>query len=609
MTLPPLSESQIRQHASAESFARGISYYQRGAVGPLTLRGDLLQAEVEGSEYEPYRVTVSLDTGGVRAADCTCPYDWGGWCKHIVAILLAYVHAAPDEVEVRPPLADLLAGLDRGQLEALLLHLAAQDSNLAERIDALIAAPPPATDSPSILSTSAGTRRRTAVDATSFRQQIRRIFRAERPDDYMAYASILANMEPLIAQIRSFLDDDAQSALPLLETLTEEYGDSWVDYDDSDGELGGFFDELGTLWAEALLGTNPKQAELKRWRERLEGWAAAAEEYGCEGLNIALQAADEGWSAPWVDAAILGEVLPGTRRINGYADELLAIRLQILERSGRIQEALNLAAAAGMHREQSLLLLRLGRVAEAVELGRGQFSAAEEAFALAQALREHGDLERALMIGEHGLSLGGARPSIYGQEQARARLAAWLVDLAEGQGRVDLALRAGAEALKLAPELGLYRRLAELAGAHPELVEGGWPTLREWLLAALRANKSWMASGRIDIFLHEGLIDDAIAVLGDYPGGGDLARVMDAATATRPDWVITAATASAAAIIDAGKAQYYDSAIDWLRRARATYQAAGRPQEWQTYLQGLRAQHGRKYKLMGLLDQLERARG
>lgn len=48
MTLPPLSEEQIRQYASAESFARGVSYYEYGAVGPLVLRGDLLQAEVHG---------------------------------------------------------------------------------------------------------------------------------------------------------------------------------------------------------------------------------------------------------------------------------------------------------------------------------------------------------------------------------------------------------------------------------------------------------------------------------------------------------------------------------------------------------------------------------
>jgi hypothetical protein len=44
MTLPALSESQIRQGASAEAFARGASYYQGGAIGPLVLHDGLLQA-------------------------------------------------------------------------------------------------------------------------------------------------------------------------------------------------------------------------------------------------------------------------------------------------------------------------------------------------------------------------------------------------------------------------------------------------------------------------------------------------------------------------------------------------------------------------------------
>jgi uncharacterized Zn finger protein len=321
-----------------------------------------------------------------------------------------------------------------------------------------------------------------------------------------------------------------------------------------------------------------------------------------------LQAAEEGWSDAWVDAAMLGEARPDAQPDDVYTPEILAIRLRILERSGHLDEALNLATAAGMPREQALLLLRLGRAVEAVELGRQHFRSAEQALSLAQALRERGDLEHALAIGEHGLTLRGSEPSAYEDGQARARLGDWLADLATSQGRVDLALRAGAEALRLAPELSLYQRLAELASAHPDAVEGGWPELRERLLASLRASKGWEVSGRIEIFLAEGLIDDAIATLGAHPSDDDLARVMDAAAATRPDWVITTATASAAAIIDAGKAQYYGTAIEWLRRVRAAYQATGRLQAWQVYLQGLREQHRRKHKLMGLLDQFGRAR-
>lgn len=592
MASPALTESHIRAHASADSFARGLSYAQRGAVGPLVLRGELLHGRVAGSEYEPYLVIVTLDASGVRAATCTCLYDHGGWCKHIVALLLVYASAAPGVVEVQPALATLLAGLDRGQLAALLLQLTAQDPELAERIDVLLAA----TSQPK---TSATGSARSAIDVAQVRQQIRRTFRSTRPDDHTAYMGIMTKLEPFVAQVQALLAADAaRDALPLLEVLTDEYSAGWIDYYDSDGALGQFFDTLGDLWAEALLGANPKQAELRQWRERLVEWNAAIDDYGCEGFGIALQAAEEGWSEPWVDGAILGEALPGTKPAAPYTDDLLPIRLRILERSGHDREALNLAAAAEMHREHALLLVRLGQVSAALELGQAQFSGAAEALALAQALHDRGDLAQALVIGEHGLSLGGDAGD-YGQQYARATLATWLVDPAADQGRIELALRAGAAAIAITPQLGLYTRLAVLADAE-------WPTFQDQLLTVLRADTGWPVSGRLDIFLHEGLIDDAIAALGTHPNGADLARVMDAALATHPGWVITAAIGSAGAIIDAGAAQHYAAAVAWLQRARAAYQVAGRLTEWQGYLQQLRTVHRRKHKLMGMLGQLER---
>lgn len=619
----PLTEAQIRQEASAESFARGAEYFRRGAVGTLILRGDQLHAEVEGSEYEPYRVTVSFDPAGARAASCTCPYDWGGWCKHIVATLLAFA-AQPNNVERRPPLAELLAGLDREQLVAVLLRLAEDEAALVDAIEAqlipkaaqgaaLVQLPAVAVDVPvggvAVASGGVTPTRRTAVDVEGFKRQLRRVFRSQRADNYLAYQGILADLEPLVAQIRGFLDgDDARSALPLLEALTDEYSDAWVDFDDSDGELGAFFEQLGELWAEALLASNLKQAERKTWRERLEEWAAEAEEYGCEGLEIAVQAASEGWTGSWLDGAMQGEVRPGTQPDTPYAAELTQIRLRILERSGYITEALRLAAAAGMYREQALILVRQGRGAEAAALGQRQISTPEDALVLAQTLREQGDPAGALAVAEHGFGLGESVAGNSGLEFARARLAAWLVELAAGQGRVELALRAGTEALRVEPQLSLYRRLAELADAHPELVEGGWPALRERLLAALRASTIWRAPGRIEIFLAEGLIDDAIAALGKHPDSSSLVRVMDAAITTRPDWVISAATSNAERIVEAGDAKHYDSAIGWLRRARSGYEAAGRVQDWMAYVQQLRAKHIRKYKLVALLDGLERPR-
>ena len=66
-----LDEASIRALTTHESFERGRDYWRRGAVSTLVRRGDELTAEVEGSEIEPYHVTIRLHEDGVADARCT----------------------------------------------------------------------------------------------------------------------------------------------------------------------------------------------------------------------------------------------------------------------------------------------------------------------------------------------------------------------------------------------------------------------------------------------------------------------------------------------------------------------------------------------------------
>jgi uncharacterized Zn finger protein len=138
MTALPITEAFVRQHSTAESFARGQAYFHEGAVGVIVRRADTVQAEVAGSLPEPYRVTLIIPGTDEVHARCTCPYDWGGWCKHIVATSLAILHH-PESVDERPTLPCLLAPLDRDALEVLLLQLAESDPSLVDVMEAQIA--------------------------------------------------------------------------------------------------------------------------------------------------------------------------------------------------------------------------------------------------------------------------------------------------------------------------------------------------------------------------------------------------------------------------------------------------------------------------------------
>ncbi|MFQ5433607.1 MAG: SWIM zinc finger domain-containing protein [Anaerolineae bacterium] len=56
--------------------------------------------EIEGSSYEPYQVQITLNDAGIETTFCSCPYDWGGICKHLVATLLVLIHDG-EKIEVK----------------------------------------------------------------------------------------------------------------------------------------------------------------------------------------------------------------------------------------------------------------------------------------------------------------------------------------------------------------------------------------------------------------------------------------------------------------------------------------------------------------------------
>ncbi|MFL5803976.1 MAG: SWIM zinc finger domain-containing protein [Roseiflexaceae bacterium] len=622
MAIPGLSEASIRAHASPDSFSRGRSYYDSDAVVDVTQRGNTIQGEVEGSQYTPYRIQIAFDQGGVTSATCTCPYDWGGWCKHIVAVLLADLYEG-DEIEIRPTLETLLADLDRAQLQALLLGLAARDPNLADSIERQIALLQLANAAPQSRE-AGGPTRRSQIDQTAIRRQVRAVMQAAKPSDrYHDYyddeedagAEVVAGLRPVLEQVRQFIiGGDGRSALAILDALTDEYLDGYRSlydeyeerYGSYEGEASEFFGELADAWAEAILSAELSADERDAWAEKLANWSQIADDLGAgEAFDLAVTAADQGWDYPPLQRVLAGEIGEQgawEEESPDYADELAQVRLRILERQGRQQEYLYLAEAEGQLDRYVIMLAKLGRTQAALDEGLKYLTTPSEILETAKVLRERGDLEAALQLAEHGLALPAPSDPApgYGMNTGhqKAALADWTADLAAGMGQGERALRAAELAFRVAPSLNAYRKAQDLAGER-------WKTVKPELLTYLRQTQAYIGDAKIDVFLHEGLIDDAITAVqerGYY--GAALTRVMDAALATRPDWVIKAAAAQAERIMNAGKANHYDDAVSWLRRARDAYRSAGRENDWRAYLQSIRTEHGRKHKLMGLMKGL-----
>ena len=107
------------------------------------MRGSQLFAAVPGSEWDPYQVGVTF-LGSDFTASCTCPYEWEGYCKHVVAAVLAVIDEDPPvPVDTAPPLADLLDNLDAPALRALVHRLVEAAPALVEVVDDFCDTEPP----------------------------------------------------------------------------------------------------------------------------------------------------------------------------------------------------------------------------------------------------------------------------------------------------------------------------------------------------------------------------------------------------------------------------------------------------------------------------------
>ena len=79
--------------------------------------------------------------GAVESTNCTCPYEYGGWCKHIVAILMFAIEA-PEEIEVQMPLDELLAATTAKELLKVLCRMAEDEPGFEEDLRAYLSGAP-----------------------------------------------------------------------------------------------------------------------------------------------------------------------------------------------------------------------------------------------------------------------------------------------------------------------------------------------------------------------------------------------------------------------------------------------------------------------------------
>lgn len=606
----PLTEQDIEAQTDSGSFSRGRTYARQARIHDTVLRGDVIEALCDGSDYLPYVVHATLARQGEAGPNpkdfsCTCPR--GGFCKHVVALLLTWIDE-PARFAVRAAVRELLAKKSREELEALVGEMLRRYPDLESLLDVPLT---PSGDVAANVST---------IDAAAIRGQVQA---AVAPLDPWAWDSsryLSGNLDHLLQLGQRYVDAGQwANAQVVYANLADEIMEMLRQFGDEEGELTGVISAcvaglVSCLDAQADLSEEHRLSEEQR--ERLittlyEIWHFDTFEIG--GLDLA-QAGPEAISRNATDAerAMVEEWL--ARELGGDWSRSMVtdFRVMLREHAGATdEEILALYREAELWDEVAHLLLQMDRVGEAIAVARRRIQQARALVGFADALAARGgeDVDRALtLIDDRLWENEGEDP------YEDAILQDWLRVQYTAHGRGKEALEMSQRGFRHQPTLQAYlavRDAARLAGQP----EGTWEALRPELLARLRERNDWVTL--VQIHLEEGNVR---AALDAYAASSETARrgigytsyagptlVLDLAAAAEtdyPDDAIRIYRELAEGRIGYRTRDNYRVAAEYLARMKGTLEHHGRAEEWREFIADLRV----RYKtLRALQDELNQA--
>lgn len=276
MLIPHFNEAALREHATHKSFDRGSDYYQAGTVSRICQRGNCIHAEVSGSESEPYYINLEFNDQGVILAGCTCPYDYDGWCKHLVAVGLACLHQ-PHIIPELPTLEQLLDRLDYEEIQVLVQELVDTRPYLLGEIDQFVnrsmdmASPQATSHYPPKSATTVSTapyRQKTwqmMLDAADYWEGE---WGEEDPFD--------TELPEILAEVQALIDrGEIENAQAVLMVITETIAREWYRVDEHGGESYLIVTYLDPMWANIILLSELSPEEIVDLQVELEEYQDA----------------------------------------------------------------------------------------------------------------------------------------------------------------------------------------------------------------------------------------------------------------------------------------------------------------------------------------------
>lgn len=570
---PKLKATQVAALATEQSFQKGQQYFRNGAIRNPVRQGNTLWADCHGMNV--YHPKATLSKQGVASSSCTCPYDWGGICKHQVALLLTYIHE-PDQFQVLQPLKQLLAKRSREDLLQMMEQMVQRHPDLMSVIDA------PQTPTAGQL-----------PDFVKYQRQVERVFQDDEMHSMADGLEALAEHGQSLSNNGDWLNAGNVYQL-LLEAANTHYDFSVLEID-YNGEVGCVIQEIAEGLSDCLKqATNLDTEQRLRWVETL--FNAVLKDIELGGMDYAYPAGDaivnltttDDWT--WLEPKIRKAIEQvGQRSSDWRRHQLVNLLAAGTHHRESAQTADDIILELGTPEQRAFFHLKQGNLEEAVAIAHAHFQSLPGLVTqFADALIEAKAPDLALKFIQ-GSAQGG-----------RHSYQDWLAKFYQQYGTTEQFLDAQLELLKTRFTLQGYQTLQ--AKAEPLK---RWKSLRQSLHKAFveKERYSWL----MEIALWEQDWKSAKRYLKKMTPWDQLTwkeQVADKIKTDEPETAISFYQDLVEYAINLRGRDNYRRAVQYLKTIQPLYQQLKQDKAFQQYVQEVRTQHKNLPALKQELDKV-----
>lgn len=369
-----LGLDKIKELCTTASFERGQRYLEEGRVKIREVSPSNVTAVVAGTSN--YRVEVNFEDKKGVSATCTCPYDWEGYCKHIIATLLA-VEEDKEEIESMAKMSSekqqsTEALLKKTEPEALRSFLRHEMERLPELRDRFIAC---------------FSKGGIGKSLDEYKNEVDLLYDLVEDHGFVPYSEEI-DFKPLQELAGIYIHKgDFLEAAKIYQALFEIIAEKMDEVDDSDGFYGGEFSDNLNSFVDSIAKAGLKAKDKRKYIEYLfDKYLQREPDYFQEDYDEALRelCTSEEDLRYWKELLEphLPEKMPDEQDWSSYyqAKELISMHLYVLS---RLKKAEEFYALMEMHYRTSGDLCLM----------------------YAQRLLKDGDREKAVKVAEEGLVL------------------------------------------------------------------------------------------------------------------------------------------------------------------------------------------------------------